>query len=164
MLKTLKTSLCVLFAVSTVWAQGASSSPDTFRKDLTAIQKALDDSIRSVAGIEFLQPAKATYVDEFGIFVSLEVVLEPTRNPFTSPAAPRPASSPVAERQRLVREKVTQILIQKAAALQSLRSDQTMVVAVHIFNSNPIDNPRLPGQMIFIVKKQDPSRVIVREQ
>ena len=159
----LKTSLFILFAVSVAWAQIGPSSPD-FRKEQTVIEKAVDDSIRAVAGTELLQPAKATYLDEFGIFVSVEVVLEPPQSPFTSPAAPRPASSPLAERQRLVREKVTQVLTQKATSLQSLRSDQSLVIAVHLFNSNPVANPKLPGQMIFIVKKQEPARVVMREQ
>jgi hypothetical protein len=160
----LKTSLCILFAVSGAWAQAGSMSAESFRKETAAIEKAVDDSIRAVAGTELLQPAKATYLDEFGIFVSLEVVLEPPRMPFTSPAAPRPAASPASERQRLVKEKVTQVLTQKVAAIQSLRPDQSVVIAVHLFNSNPVENPRLPGQMIFMVKKQEPTRVVMREQ
>jgi hypothetical protein len=156
----LKTSLCILFAVTAAWAQAGSSSPEPSSKELAAIQQSVDDVIEAIGGTELLQPAKATYVEEFGIFVSLELVLEPPRNPFTSPAAPRTATTPASERQRLVREKVKQFLTQKVPALQSLRADQSMVIAVHIFNSNP----KLPGQMVFIVKKSEPARVIVREQ
>jgi hypothetical protein len=159
----LKTSLCILMAVSAAWAQAGSSSTDAIRKESEALQKAVDAAIGDVGGTSLLQPAKATYVEEFGIFVSLEVALEPPRNPFTSPAAPRTASSQVSERQRLVREKVKQFLMQKAPSLQSLKAEQSIVIAVHLFNSNPVDTPNLPKQLVFIVSKQDPTRVVMRE-
>jgi hypothetical protein len=160
----LRTSLCILIAVSSAWAQAGSAQMGTFRKEAVALQKAVDDAIGEVAGTSLLQPSKATYVEEFGIFVSLEVALEQPRNPFSNPTLTRglPTSS-VSERQRLVREKVKQFLTQRAPGLQSLSSEQSIVIAVHIFNSNPVDTPNLPGQMIFVVKKQDPTRVVLRE-
>jgi len=160
----LKTSLCLLLAVSTLCAQAAAPSPDSVRKELAAMQKSVDDAISQVGGTSLLQAAKATYLEELGVFVSLEVALEAPRNPFTSPAAPRTTSPSAAERQKLVREKISQFLTQKAMGLQSVRPDQSVVIAVHLFNSNPVDNPKLPGQMIFIVKKQEPTRVVMREQ
>ena len=158
----LKTSFCILFAVSAAWAQAGSSSTNPSSKELVAIQKAVDEAIGAVGGTELLQTAKATYLEELGIFVSLEIALEPPRNPFTSPASPRTASTPATERQRLVREKVKQLVTQRAMLLQSLKPEQSLVIAVHLFNST--DNPKLPGQMIFIVKKQEPANVVMREQ
>lgn len=160
----LRISLYFLIAASTAWAQTSASQSDAFRKESGALQKAVDDAIGQVGGTSVLQPAKATYLEEFGIFISIEVALEPPRGPFSNPATLRSASSTVlAERQRLVREKVKQLLTEKASSVQSLNNDQSLVIAVHLFNSNPVDAPNLPGQMIFIVKKQGPSRVAIRE-
>jgi hypothetical protein len=161
----LRISLCILIAASTAWAQTSASQPDSFRKESAALQQAVDDAIGEVGGTSVLQLAKATYLEEFGIFVSIEVALEPPRGPFSNPATLRSASSTVlAERQRLVREKVKQLVAQKASSVQSLKPDQSLVIAVHLFNSNPVDAPNLPAQMVFIVKKQDPTRVVIREQ
>lgn len=160
----LRTLLFILIAVSSVWAQATSTAhADAFRKESGALQKAVDDAIGEVAGTSILQPSKATYLEEFGIVISLEVALEQPRNPFSNSALTRGASSSLSERQRLVREKVKQFLTQKALSLQSLSNEQSIAIAVHLFNSNPVDSPRLPGQMIFIVKKQDPTRVVMRE-
>jgi hypothetical protein len=159
----LRTSLCILIAVSSAWAQTSTAQTDAFRKESVALQKAVDDAIGEVAGTSILQPSKATYLEEFGIVVSLEVALEQPRNPFSNPTLTRGGSSSLPERQRLLREKVKQFLTQKTLSLQSLSSEQSIAIAIHIFNSNPVDNPKLPGQMIFIVKKQDPTRVVMRE-
>jgi hypothetical protein len=161
----LRTSLFILITVASAWAQAATSvQSDAFRKESGALQKAVDDAIGEVAGTAILQPSKATYLEEFGIVISLEVALEQPRNIFSNPTLTRnTVSSSVPERQRLVREKVKQFLTQKAMTLQSLNTEQSIVVAIHIFNSNPVENPKLPAQMIFIVKKEEPTRVVMRE-
>jgi hypothetical protein len=161
----LRASFFILMAVSSAWAQATSTvQTDVFRKESGALQKAVDDAIGEVAGTAILQPSKATYIEEFGIVISLEVALEQPRNIFSNPTLTRnTVSSSVPERQRLVREKVKQFLMQKAVSLQSLNSEQSFAIAIHIFNSNPVDNPKLPAQMIFVVRKQEPTRVIMRE-
>jgi len=149
--------LCFLTLVPAAFAQ---SKTDVFRKESQTLQRAVDQVIGEVPGISVLQTSKATYLEEFGVVISLEVALEPPRNPFSSATS---SSSQVAERQRQVRDKVKQFLAQKASTVQTADGDQFVTVVVHLFNSNPVDNPNLPRQMILMVKKQEPSNITVRE-
>jgi len=158
MLRTrLLLALCFLTLVPAAFAQ---SKTDVFRKESQTLQRAVDQVIGEVPGISVLQTSKATYLEEFGVVISLEVALEPPRNPFSSATS---SSSQVAERQRQVRDKVKQFLAQKASTVQTADGDQFVTVVVHLFNSNPVDNPNLPRQMILMVKKQEPSNITVRE-
>ena len=140
-------------------APSSTSRADVFRKEFTALQKSVDAVAGEIPGTQILQTAKATYLEEFGIVIVIEMVLEPPRNPFGNV----PSGGTLQEKQRLVREKMQQFLTQKAPSIQSLNPDQSLVVSVHIFNANPVDAPNLPAQLVFKVKKQEPSRVVVRE-
>jgi hypothetical protein len=144
-----------------VGVQGSAPRSEIFRKEYLALQKSVDAAIGEVPGVQILQTAKATYLEEFGIVIVLEVSLEPPRNPFDL-GNPNLGRS-LAEKQKLVRAKVQQFLTQKAPMIQSLNPEDSLVVSVHIFNANPVDARNLPGQIVFKVKKQDSSQVIVRE-
>ena len=145
----------------TLAASAQGNKNELFRKEAPVLQRAADQAISEVQGISLLQTAKATYLEEFGIVISLEVALEPPRNPFE---APNQGRSGVADRQRQVRDKMKAFLTQKAAGIQSADGTQFVTVVVHLFNSNPVDSPNLPRQIILMVKKQEPSNVTIREQ
>jgi hypothetical protein len=155
--------ICLLMTVSIAWAQAGSSQGDVFLKESAGLQKSIDDAVRAVPGVSVLQTAKAAYLDEFGIVVMVEIALDVPRNPFGALMSAADARSQVSERQRLVREKIKQFMTQKGSSLQSIGATQSLVVVVHLFNSNPVDVPNLPSQMIFTIKKQEPSRVLTRE-
>jgi hypothetical protein len=150
--------LSLLVASSFGWAQASKS--EVFRKEAPTLQRAADQAIGEVMGISLLQSAKATYLEEYGVVISLEVALEPPRNPFESATQGR---SQVADKQRQVRDKIKNFLTQRAAGVQTADGIQFVTVVVHLFNSNPVDSPNLPRQLIFTVKKQDPSNVTIRE-
>ena len=152
---------CLLITTSLVLAQGSAPRADVFRKEQPALQKAVDTAMGEVPGIQILQTAKATYLEELGIIIVLEVSLEPPRNPFDL-GNPNLGRS-LAEKQKLVRAKMQQFVTQKAPMIQSLNPEDSLVVSVHIFNANPVDAKNLPAQIIFKVKKQEPSQVVVRE-
>jgi hypothetical protein len=152
----LKTLCCIVLTASIAFGQTS-----TVRKECAALQKGVDTAMGEVAGTSILQTAKATYVEELGIVIMIEVALESPRNPFSNPA-PNDARAVLAK-QKVVREKMEQFLTQKVASIQSLNMDQSVVIAVHLFNSNPVDVPNMPAQLIFKVKKQEPSRVVIRE-
>jgi len=156
----LRTILCLLIAAPTLFAQTGASKSDMFRKEGPALQRAVDQAISEVPGISLLQTSKATYIQEFGIVVSLEVALEPPRGPFD---VAQPANSSLPQKQQRVRDRMKQLLAQKAPELQTAANDQFVVIVVHLFNSNPVDTPKLPQQMIIMVKKGEPSAVILRE-
>jgi hypothetical protein len=163
MLKMTGMFLCLLMTVSLALAQAGSSQADAFLKESAGLQKGVDAAMQEVPGISVLQTAKATYLDDFGIVVMIEVALEPPRNPFSSARPAADARTQVYEKQRLVREKIKQFVAQKGASFQSVGPTQSLVVVVHIFNSNPVDVPNLPSQMIFTIKKSEPARVLMRE-
>jgi hypothetical protein len=137
-----------------------SSRVEVFRKEAPVLQRAADQAIAEVPGVSVLQSAKAALIEDYGVLITLEVALEPPRNPFSAGAVDRAA---LPQKQRQVRDRMRQFLAQKAAGVQSAEPMQTVVVVVHLFNANPVDAPNLPRQMIFTVKKQDPANVSVRE-
>jgi len=143
-------------------AQAGGAKPETFRKEGPAFQSAVDQAVSEVPGVSLLQTSKASYIQEFGIVVTLEVTLEQSRSPFNVDARPeRP--SVLTERQQRVRDKLKQLLTQKAPGLRTAADDQFVAIVVHIFNSNPVDSPNLTQQITVMVKKNAPSNVIVRE-
>jgi hypothetical protein len=164
MLKITGIFLSIAMTVSIALAQAGSTAGDVFLKESATLQKGIDDAVGAVAGVSLLQTAKAAYLEDFGIVVMAEVALDTPRNPFSAPKPAAEARSQASERQRLVREKIKQFLTQKGASFQSLGPAQSLVVVVHLFNSNPVDVPNLPSQMIFTIKKQEPARVLMREQ
>jgi hypothetical protein len=158
----LRTIFCLLIAVPLLSAQTAGSKSELFRKEGPALQTVVNQAAGEVPGVSILQPSKATYIQEFGIVVSLEVSLEPPVNPFNVDVRPE-RSSVLKERQQKLRDKMKQVLAQRAPGLRTAGDDQFVVIAVHIFNSNPVDTPNLPQQIIVMVKKSEPSNIILRE-
>jgi hypothetical protein len=150
--------ICFLLFAPAVSAQG--SKTEVFRKESAALQRAADQAINEVPGISLLQSAKVTYLEEFGVIVTLEVALEPPRNPFSSATQ---SGSQASEKQQRVRDKMKQFITQKAPGVQTADGLQFIAVVIHLFNSNPVDVPNLPRQMILMVKKQEPTNVILRE-
>src|SRR6185436_17088485 len=99
----------------------------------------------------------------YGVVVVLEVILEATRNPFSSPKTPNEIRKIVAERTTLVREKMQAFVKDRVQKLQCLGDTDALTIAVQLFNSNPADVPDLPSQLILTVKKSDVTQVAVRE-
>lgn len=158
----LRTILCLVIMAPMLSAQTTGSKSEVFRKEGPALQGAVDQGISEVPGISILQTSKATYIQEFGVVVTLELALEKPPSPFNVDArSERPAV--VAERQQRVRDKMKQLLVQKAPGLRTAGDDQFVVIVVHIFNTNPVDRPNLPQQIIAMVKKSEPATVIFRE-
>ena len=158
----LRTILCFLIMAPMLSAQTAGSKSEVFRKEGPALQGTVDQGISEVSGISILQTSKATYIQEFGVVVTLELALEKPQSPFNVDARPeKPAV--VTERLQRVRDKMKQLLMQKAPGLRTAGDDQFVVIVVHIFTSNPVDRPNLPQQIIALVKKNDPSSVTFRE-
>ena len=133
-----------------------------FRKEGPAFQRVVDQAVGEVSGVSLLQTSKASYIEEFGVVVTLEVALEQQINPFNVDARAE-RRSVLTERQQRLRDKMKQLLTQKAASLRVPADDQFVAIVVHIFNTNPVDSPNLTQQIMIMVKKNAPSNVIVRE-
>ena len=151
----LKTILFFVLLASTPQA-------DTFRKEMLPLQQSIDTTVGGVVA-RVLQPSKATYLDGYGIVVTLEVALTAPRTPFSSPASSAESKAAVALKLRELQLKMPILVTQKVAAFQSLAPAESFAVVIHILNTNPADVVDLPSQVVFSAKKETPEAVITRE-
>ena len=155
---------------------GNNSQSDKLRKETPALQLAINDVINNtVPGFGLLTPSRATYLEGYGLVVTLEVSLEPTRNPFSSPKTPAEVRTVVSQRRKEIKDKLAALLKQRVAAIESIEAAESVAVIVHLLNTNPADLPDVPLQLVLSVKKQDaldvksgktadaPSLVAIRE-
>jgi hypothetical protein len=149
---------------------------DRLKKESQPLQSAINDVINNtVPGFGLLTPSRATYLEGYGLVVTLEVSLEPTRNPFSSPKTPAEVRNIVSQRRKEIRDKLTALLTERVASLESVGPAESVAVIVHILNTNPADLPDVPAQLVLTMKKQtaldaksgrianNPSLVTVRE-
>ncbi len=148
-----------------VFAQADKTVIDAFKKEAVPLQIEVEEAVNSVVpGLSgVVGRPQATYLEGYGVVVSLEVSLAPTRTPFSSPKTPAEVRTIVKQRQKLVEEKLGSVLKDLVAKEQFLTEADSLTIALHLFNSNPVDLPTLPSQLVLTVKKQDPATVIVRE-
>jgi hypothetical protein len=113
--------------------------------------------------IRVLQRPQATYLDGYGIVVTLEVALTPPMTPFSSAVKPGEMQALSTQRQRDVKQKLSAFIAQNVTALDSLEPSQSLAVVVHFLNTNPADVTNLPSQVVVSAKKDAPQQVISRE-
>lgn len=161
--------LCFLMISATAFGQAQSPpeqvSPEQIKKDIEGLQNAVNDIVVTVPGIGVLQGAKGTYLDGYGIVVTMELALEPPRNPFTAMKSSGDVRTIVGQRRKDTVEKLTNLLKEKTPALVSIAPAESATVIVYLLNTNPGDLPDLPAQFVLSVKKQDASsgRINLRE-
>jgi hypothetical protein len=158
--------ICLILFCTAAFAQTAAAPPsmELIKKDAAALQGAVNSAINEgVPGALMLYGAKASYLEGFGLLITLETSLEPTRNPFSSPKSPAEIRTSVLQRRKQMQEKLVELLKQRTGGLQSLGADGSVAIVVHIFNSNPADVPELPAQLVLTSRKQDPTNVKVSE-
>jgi hypothetical protein len=155
-----KIVLCMLVFITSALAEVDKAQLDLFKKESAALRLAIDEVVNaSVSGRGSAESAKATYLEGYGALFMLEATLEPTRNPFQSVKTPDEVKKIVAERRKTIETKLEALLKQRVATLQSVGPTDSVTVVLYLFNSNPVDVPDLPSQIVFTVKKQDPARV-----
>src|SRR3989441_4847422 len=152
-----------LLTSSIVYGQ-ASPTDEKIRSDVRTIQDAVNEIVGTpIPGGGVLQVAKGAYLDGYGIVVSLEVAFDPPVNPFSPQKTPEEIRTTAAQRLKEVQEKVTNVLKQKVAQLESVGPAESVSVVLNILNTNPAYLPDMPSQIIFSVKKQDTARVSLRQ-
>jgi len=160
-----KAIVSILLFAATTFAQVDNAQIESFKKESVGLQSTIDDAVSSVvAGRSYLQPAKATYLEGYGAVFTLEASLEPTRTPFmnANPKSPAEVRATVNERRKAITQKMEGVLKKGVGAMQSIGPNESVTVVLYLLNSNPADVPDLPSQILFTIKKQDPSQVIVR--
>jgi hypothetical protein len=146
----------ICFLMMSVTAFGQSQVPaEKIKKDTVALQNAVNDVVgTAVPGFGVLQGAKATYLEGYGFIVTLELALEPPRNPFSFKSADEVRAT-VTQRRKDTVEKLTNLLKQRTPALESIAPAESATVIVYLLNANPADLPDLPAQLVLSVKKQE---------
>ncbi|HEY2379843.1 MAG TPA: hypothetical protein VGK48_01555 [Terriglobia bacterium] len=153
----------LLLFTTTAFAEVDKAQMDSFKKEARGLREAIGDAVSSVVpGRSYVDLPKATYLDGYGAVITLEAALGPTRSPFSSPATPEQVRKTFNERRTQITQKI-EALLKKSGAMQSIGPNESVTVVLYLLNSNPADVPDLPSQILFTLKKQDPTQVIVRE-
>ena len=151
----LKLVLCLFMTSSVVFGQ-VEPQAEKIKKDVTSIQAGVNEVVNStIPGLGLLQAAKGAYLDGYGIVVSVEVALEPPRNPFNVLTTSDNVRATVSQRQKTMMDKLTTLLKQKVPVLELVGPAESVAIIVNLLNTNPADLPDMPSQIILSVKKQD---------
>jgi hypothetical protein len=156
----LRLMLCLLMLPGGVFAQAQSSADrlkaEDLKKDIESLQSAVNEVVgATVPGFGVLQSARGTYLDGYGIVVTLELALEPPRNPFMGIKSASEVRTAVGQRRRNTQEGLSKLLKQKAPAMESIAPAESGTIIVYLLNTNPADLPDLPSQIVFSVRKED---------
>ncbi len=135
-------------------AQAGTDQLSRFRQESAVMAAALDDAFSSIVPGPLLQRSKATQLDGYGLVVTVEVALEPPRNPFSGVKQPEEIRRSSAERREALKEKAVELLQNRVAGLASVGSDERVAIVIHLLNTNPADLPDLPTQVVVSVGKQ----------
>jgi len=136
-------------------AQADSSQIARFKQESIVLTGLLDDAVSAIVPGPILQRSKATYLDGYGVVMSIEVALEPPRNPFSGVKAPAEVRQLSAQRRAALKEKAVELLKDKVAGLGSVASNEWVAIVIHMLNTNPADLPDLPTQLVVAARKQD---------
>jgi len=158
----LKTIIGILLLSTTLLGQNAHP-PEAIKKDVQTLQNATNDTMGGiVSGLGILQTARGTFLEGYGIVVTMEVALEPPRNPFTAMKTSDDVRTTVTQKRKATVEKLTNLLKEKVPALESIGPTESASIIVYLLNANPGDLPDMPAQLVLTVKKQDASAGTVK--
>ena len=134
-------------------AQAGTDQLSRIRQDSAAITAALDDAVSSIVPGPLLQRSKATHLDGYGLVVTVEVALEPPRNPFSGAKKPEEIRRSSSARRETLKGKAVELLQNTVAGLASVGPDERVAIVIHMLNTNPVDLPDLPTQLVVSVGK-----------
>ena len=155
----------LVFLLSSGFLYGQLQPPvEKISPDVRTIQNAVNEVVGTpIPGGGVLQVAKGAYLEGYGIVVSLEMAFAPPVNPFSPQKTPEEIRTTAAQQLKDVQQKLTNVLKQKVAQLESVGPAESVSVVLNILNTNPAYLPDMTSQIIFSVKKQDTARVSLRQ-
>jgi hypothetical protein len=152
----------MLMSLFTLFLLMAAPSVDAFKKEMAPLQSAVDDLVSST-GAQVLQRSRATYIEGYGVIVFMEMAFEPPQGIFTTPKRPEEVRATVAQRRKDVEEKLKAFVKQRIVTANSIAPTESLTIVLHVLNTNPVDVPKLPGQILFTAKKESPQQVVFKE-
>ena len=129
----------------------AGPSPDA----ILAVTTTVDDRVGGVVAGPMLQTAKATYLEGYGLVVTVEVALELPRNPFSGLRPIEEIRQSSQRRHRALKEQVLNMVRELPPRISGLAPDDKFAVIVYMLNTNPVDLPDLPTQFVAAVARRD---------
>lgn len=127
--------------------------------DVDAAEAAnLERSVNSLVGglvPNVFRDARATYLEGYGVAVTIEVALDVPRNPFNSSRSAADTRESALQRIAAIRQETIRLLASEALRIDSLGADEMLSVIVYMVNPNPVDLPDLPSQVVVSARKQD---------
>ncbi len=124
-------------------------------EERAAITAAIDERVAGIVPGPMLQRAKSTYLEGYGLVVTIEVALALPRNPFTGMRSPEEIRRSSNERRLALKEATVDLLGEYVPGIRSMPSDERVAVVIYMLNTNPADLPDLPTQIVASVTKQD---------
>ena len=130
------------------------SGPDIDPEHVVALTADVDAGLGAVVPYVF-QEAKGTYLEDYGLVVTVEIALEPRRSPFSTLRSPEEIRSSSHERLEAVRTTAAALLGDRVADLDGLLPNERVSLVIFILNPSPVDLPDLPAQIVLSLRKQD---------
>ena len=154
-MSTLRALIFILVVPAFLPAQVVGSQVDNFKVASARLTGVLDDRVASIVPGPLLQRSKATYLEDYGMIVTIEIALERPRNPFSAVKLPEELRRLNKERRESLKEGAISLLKKNVAELEALSSNDWVTVVIHMLNTNPADLPNLPTQLVVSAKKRD---------
>ena len=124
-------------------------------EERAAITAAIDERVAGIVPGPMLQTAKSTYLEGYGLVVTIEVALALPRNPFTGLRSPEEIRRTSNERRLALKEATVDLLGAYVPEINSIRLDDRVAIVIYMLNTNPADLPDLPTQIVVSVTKRD---------
>jgi hypothetical protein len=144
-------------------AGGPQTPADSFKKEMVSLQADFD-KLANDLGARTMSPGRASFIEGYGVVVSLDVALEPPRNALSlfggTASTPQSVVANVKDRRKKITDQITVLIKQKVVSLNSVPPEGSLAIAVHLQNYNPADVPDLPRQLVFTVSKANPQMVV----
>jgi hypothetical protein len=129
------------------------------RADVDAAEAAnLERTVDSMVGQlvpNVFRNARATYLEGYGVIVTIEVALDVPRTPFTSSRSPADVRESALGRIASIRQGAIGLVGNEAPGIEGLLPEEMVSVVVYMVNPNPVDLADLPGQIVVSARKQD---------
>jgi hypothetical protein len=138
---------------------GSTTQVDVFKKEMVPLQNAVD-SVATGSGARIMSNSKATYLEGYGVVVVMEVMLDNPSNPFSGATNREETRKTVKARQQDLTVKLSDLLKDKTGKTESVGPSDSLTLIVHILNSNPVDVPDLPTQLVISLKKSATQPVV----
>jgi hypothetical protein len=148
-------TVLLMTLVLTLLPQANGDRIDEFLQVAPNITSSLNALADEVVPGPLLQKAKATLLDDYGVILSLEVRLDAPPNPF---ARRRPVESLrrlSTARLRTLKDRIVDFMGETLPDLGAISPSESLTVVVHVLNTNPVDMPDLPMQVMFTATRQD---------